>query len=563
MEIAHRLSLGSGSSNSRALRVAAFVCVAYYLGTKLGLSMTFRPLPISILWPPNAILLAALLLLPPRSWWIAIAAALPAHVAAEIQGGVPFTMAMGWFASNCSEAIIGASAVLLLTRGEPLRFDSFRHAGAFMVGGAFLAPFVSSFLDAGLVRLIAWGEGAYWELWRARFFSNVLSELTIVPVIVGWAATDFAALRAAPASLQVETGVFTLGLIVVMALVFETDVGLPAAAPALLCAPVPFLIWAAVRLGPRGTSTSLLAIVFMVGWGVIHGQGPFVKTSPAESAIAVQLFFTVLAIPLLLLAAVLGERERTLANQQRMEREAEEQKNRMTHLARVALLGELTGALAHELNQPLTAILANAQATERLLSADTVNVVEMREIVGDIVADDLRAAEVIRRLWKLLKRGETQMQPIDANALAREVLHLVQGDLLGRKIVATARLAEDLPQVRGDRVQLEQVLLNLVTNACDEMAATLPADRHLVLATQTCGLDRIRISISDHGPGVDPALLEALFEPFFTTKPQGLGLGLSVSRSIVTAHHGRIWAENQPGGGATFIVELPASREAS
>ncbi|MGZ5104157.1 MAG: MASE1 domain-containing protein, partial [Usitatibacter sp.] len=133
MEIAHRLSLGSGSSNSRALRVAAFVCVAYYLGTKLGLSMTFRPLPISILWPPNAILLAALLLLPPRSWWIAIAAALPAHVAAEIQGGVPFTMAMGWFASNCSEAIIGASAVLLLTRGEPLRFDSFRHAGAFMV----------------------------------------------------------------------------------------------------------------------------------------------------------------------------------------------------------------------------------------------------------------------------------------------------------------------------------------------------------------------------------------------------------------------------------------------
>jgi signal transduction histidine kinase len=549
-----------GVSNSRALHVALFVCIAYYLGAKVGFALTFRPLPISILWPPNAILLAALLLLPPRSWWIAIVAALPAHLAGEIQGGVPTSMVVGWFASNCSEALIGAAAVLYLTRGEALRFDSFRHVGAFMVGGAFLAPFLSSFFDAGLVKLIAWGEGGFWELWRARFFSNMLSELTVVPVVVGWASVSQMSLRAAPARLHIEAAAFTLGLVAVMALVFGTHDAMLNTSPALLYAPIPFLIWAAVRLGPLGTSTSLLAIVFFASWGVVHEEGPFVKTSPMESAVAIQLFLIMLSIPLLMLAAVLSERERAIARQRRMEREAEDQRNRMTHLARVALLGELTGALAHELNQPLAAILANAQAAEQMLEAEPVSIVEMRAIVGDIIADDKRAAEVIRRLWALLKRGKTQSQSIDVNALAREALDLAQGDLLGRRIAASTRLAERPPPVRGDLVQLEQVLLNLITNACDEMAANAPDDRRLTIATGPGKSDSVRISVSDSGPGVDPGRLEALFEPFFTTKPAGLGLGLSLSRSIVTAHGGRLWAENQPGGGATFFVELPAWR---
>jgi C4-dicarboxylate-specific signal transduction histidine kinase len=303
-----------------------------------------------------------------------------------------------------------------------------------------------------------------------------------------------------------------------------------------------------------------MVVVFLAIWGAIHGQGPFVKASPMESALAVQLFLALLAVPLLLLAAVLRERERATLEHRRMEREAEEQRMRVTHLARVAILGELTGALTHELNQPLTAILANAQATQRMLDAPAVDLAEVREILRDIVADDKRAAEVIRRLRALLKRGETQSQPIDVNSLVREALGLAHGDLARRGIVTAVQLAEGLAPVRGDRVQLEQVLLNIVMNACDEMAANPPGNRHLTITTEEHPRGRVRISIADSGPGIDPPRLESLFEPFFTTKMHGLGLGLSVSRSIVAAHGGRIGAENRPGGGALFLVELPSSR---
>jgi signal transduction histidine kinase len=546
-------------ANPHAALIALFVCVAYYLGTKLGFALTFQPHPISTLWPPNAILLAALLLTPPCLWWLPILAALPAHVAGEIQSGVPMAMVMGWFASNCSEALIGATAIRYLTGGEPLRFDSFRHVAAFMIGGALLGPFVSSFLDAGLVRLVGWGEGSYWELWRTRFFSNLLTEMTIVPAIVGWASWGFASLRSTPASRHVEAGLFALGLIAATAVAFGTQVVSLNTSPALLFAPLPFLIWAALRLGPLGTSTSLMLIVFLGIWGAIHGQGPFVQRSPMESALAIQLFLTVLAAPLLLLAAVLRERERAVLGQRRMEREAEDQRSRVTHLARIAILGELTGALAHELHQPLTAILATAQAGRIVLDEATVDLAQLREILGDIIAEDKRATEVIRGLRALLKRDEIQSEWFDVNALVREALGLAHDTLAQRGIVTSTRLAENLAPVRGNRVQLAQVLLNIILNACDEMGTTASGNRRLAIATELDAERSVRICVSDSGPGIDPQRLESLFESFFTTKPDGLGLGLSVSKSIVAAHGGRIRAENGPAGGAIFIVELPSS----
>ena len=252
-------------------------------------------------------------------------------------------------------------------------------------------------------------------------------------------------------------------------------------------------------------------------------------------------------------------RSATLARelQQRAD-ELARQRLELAHLARVASLSELSGSLAHELNQPLAIILANAQAAQRLLEREPPDLAEVRAILADIVAEDRRAGDVIRRLRGLLKRGEPERRPLALQEVAEGVLTLMRSELIGRGVEVERRFAPELPPVLGDRIPLEQVLLNLVLNACDALAANPPGRRRLRLATSSAD-GRVRLSLFDEGCGLppDPA---RIFEPFFTTKPGGLGMGLSICRTIVNAHGGRLWAEPVPTGGSVFHLELPAAR---
>ena len=544
-------------------RSMLLVAVAYYLGAKVGFAFTFEPHPISTLWLPNSLILAALLLSPTSTWWRLLAAALPAHLAAELQSGVPPSMVLGWFVSNSAEALFGAACIRRFCATR-LHFDSFRDVGVFLAFGAFLGPLLTSFLDAGLVTTIGWGEGSYWHLVWLRFLSNILAALVAVPFVVTWAAEGLETFRNVPPRRLAESGALFACLIAVGVFIFDEQQAGPTTAPALLYAPLPFLLWAAVRFGPRGTSTAILALALLAIWGATHGEGPFVTNSPEENARAVQFFLIAMSVPVMLLTAALEERHRTRAALERSldvalhaEREAREQRQQLTHLTRVALLGQLSGALAHELNQPLTAILSNAQAAQHFLAADRIDPDELHEILGDIVAADLRAGEVIRRLRALFKKGETQFQLLDANDVVREALDLAHGDLVTRNIEVIADLAPRLPAVTADRVQVQQVLLNLLVNAAEAMSANTPGERRLTVSTEALPGGGVQVSVADRGPGIPEDRRPRLFEPFFTTKPQGLGLGLSISRSIVTAHGGRLWSTNNPYRGATFHVALP------
>jgi PAS domain S-box-containing protein len=245
------------------------------------------------------------------------------------------------------------------------------------------------------------------------------------------------------------------------------------------------------------------------------------------------------------------------------EAEVQRQRAELAHLSRVTMLGELSGSMAHELNQPLTAILSNAQAAIRFLAHDTIDLDEVRDILKDIVEQDNRAGEVIRRLRLLLKKGEVQQQPLDLNDVVQEVLKLMRSDLVNQNVVAHTELTADLPSVKGDRVQLQQVLLNLVMNACDAMHGNAPADRQLVLRTELGADKAIHVSVSDCGVGLAPDKLEQVFMPFYTTKSHGLGLGLSVCRTIITAHGGNLWAANGAERGAIFYFTIPALEEPS
>ena len=246
-------------------------------------------------------------------------------------------------------------------------------------------------------------------------------------------------------------------------------------------------------------------------------------------------------------------------------RSAPAQIDHLAHLARVAVLGELTGAIAHELNQPLTAILVNAQTLEELLARHEPDLGEALEIVRDLIEDDKRASGLIRKLRALLKRDTSPMQPLDVNEAITDVIDLERSDLVGRNIAVSLSLTPKLPAVLADRIQIHQVLLNLLMNACDAMADVNVDERVIRISTTvpSSAPDHVRIGVSDRGPGVAKGQLQQMFEPFFTTKQQGLGLGLSISRSMVLAHGGKLWADNNLDCGLTVYLTLPIAADAS
>ena len=247
---------------------------------------------------------------------------------------------------------------------------------------------------------------------------------------------------------------------------------------------------------------------------------------------------------------------RDLTQQRRAEAEAQEQRLEVAHLSRVAVLGALSSALAHELSQPLTAILANARAGQRLLRDFSPDLEELRDILEDIAEDDRRASEVIERQRAFLRKEEMQPGHLDLNEVVTEVLALVHSDLIQRQVTVNARLAAALPAVFADRVQLQQVVLNLLVNACDAMAADSHGEKRVTIQTTETATGGVELSVADQGTGIPPNEMERVFEPFVTSKPNGLGLGLAICRSIVTGHGGRLWAENNEDGGATFNLVL-------
>ncbi len=952
----------------RELVVALLVGLGYYLAARVGSALTFRPHPVSTLWPPNSMLLAALLLVPTRMWWVVLAAAFPPHLISELQAGTPLPLALGWYVTNSLEAFIGAALLRRFSRGAPW-FDSFQRVCVFFAA-VLVADFVSSFLDAAFVAWANYRAANYWPVWEMRFWSNLLSHMTVAPALLTVATDGLRQVRQTVAR-YVELVALFVGLLLVSLVAFVWQAAGPGTNSVLLYAPVPFLLWAAVRFGPAGASTSLLMVTLLSTWAAVNGRGPFVTISAEENALNVQLLFIMMSFALLSLAAVAQERERAqlaaretrsqleltlsaavmgswewrigerivwlsvetsralglattdvslrihqlvhvvhrydrrrvvstfsraaadaaqteiefrvvrpdggirwihvkgrvirdwlngsarmlglnsdvterqraealrlgqnnvlemiavgaplrsvlnalavlvesqadgllcsvllpdadalhvyhaatgslprsyvtaidgsavgpytatwgaamysrlpvttadifedplwadfrdlgvvhhlracwstpvvsrrgvvlglfvmyyraprtpgegerklldsltpiarvaiersradeallvtqqryrlataggsvgvwdwnvttnevyvdpsiktmlgydedegdarldgwlpymhpedapavvalarariaegashfevehrmvhkdgsvrwfiargtvirdmdgravhvigtdtdVSEQRRARAEVEEQRRQLAHLGRVAMLGELSGALAHELNQPLSAILANAAAAQRYLAKQPPHLDEVEEILQDIVHDDHRASAVINRLRSLLKKGELRLARIDLNEVVADVLVLVHSDLIERRVSLETNLWPALPPVLGDRVQAQQVLLNLILNASDAMAHNDPQDR-VVTITTTVRDRRPVLSISDRGAGIPEEIMDRMFEPFFTSKEHGMGLGLAICRSIMRAHGGRLWATNNPGPGATLWVEF-------
>jgi two-component system, LuxR family, sensor kinase FixL len=234
------------------------------------------------------------------------------------------------------------------------------------------------------------------------------------------------------------------------------------------------------------------------------------------------------------------------------------QRNEIAHLSRVSTLGELSGSIAHELNLPLSSILSNAQAAQRVLANGDVNLAELRDILDEITSEDKRASEVIHHLRQWLKKGELQQHSLDINDVVQDVINVMRSDFVNQKITVDTERARHLPSITGDPVQLQQVLLNLVVNACEAMTGCNTSERQLLIRT---GIDNessaVTVSVTDRCVSIPEEKMEQIFEPFVTTKTKGIGLGLSVCRTIIAAHRGKLWATNNAESGATFTFSLP------
>jgi two-component system, LuxR family, sensor kinase FixL len=804
----------------RIVATTLLVALGYYAGARLGVQLKFQTLTPSVVWPPNAILTATLLMTSPRHWGIYLLAALPAHLAA-LPDSFPNAFIFAVFVTNCSEALIAALLVRRFAPRGRITFDSLRSAGTFIVCAGIAAPFFSSFLDAAAVSLLR--SENYALVWRTRFFSNMLTELTLVPPLMMAFARDLEWTRRLLRRRWAEAIALCVSLVAISVALGAADVvtGLVVTPMIVLALVLPFTSWAAVRLGPAGTSASVLTIELSAIMAGMHGYGSFAVLAEIGNVLSLQIVLISLTIPLMCLAALIEQQDLTrltlvgrlrfeemlsrlsrafvhlpsheidhviegrlhelgqylgvehitiyqfsqaddafmpthswaarhvparrelpltgswdemtelptlvtdvcvvrfgplatgspwppemvwqlrlvaevfanviarkkaedalraseimntailaslnssvavlnrdgrvvainaawrrfgpsgndgadgsvdvganaedlcrhalpagsalaadvaagiesvidgkspefsleyprpspagerwfamtvlplhrdeggavvsftdVTERRRVELDAQQTRQELAHFTRVSTIGELTASLAHELNQPLSGILANARAAQRFLAVPAPDLGEIRDCLADIVSDNRRASEVIRRLRELLRKGKVRPILLDVNVLAGEVVKLLTSDAIMRDVSITVDLDPALPLVRADRVQMQQVILNLLMNAMEAMTGT-DRSEHIVIVRTTSEDDKtVHLAVQDTGPGLEPGTEATVFEPFYTTKSDGMGMGLSIARSIVVAYGGRIWAVNNPTAGTTFHVTVPVT----
>ncbi len=306
-------------------------------------------------------------------------------------------------------------------------------------------------------------------------------------------------------------------------------------------------------LGPGLLSVGLSALGF--------GYFFLGRTLPPAVEPAVFLRFAVFLVASSLITGLMEIKRRVEQSRNRAEEALRQAQSDLAHVSRVTTMGELTASLAHEVNQPIAAAVTDANTCLRWLNRDHPNVEEARDAASRTVKDATRAAEIISRTRLLFKKSTPQWELVDVNEIIRDMVALMRGEITRHSISVRSELAEDTPQITGDRVQLQQVLMNLMVNAIDAMKDA-NGTRELAIKSQRTDNEQLMVSISDTGVGLPPEQADKIFDAFFTTKPHGTGMGLRISRSIVESHGGRLWAADNSPRGARFHLTLPMGAEA-
>ena len=548
------------AESSRWIALQVFLTgVVYYVATEIAWALCFPNSKVSLLFPPHAVLVVILLLVPVRHWWAYTLATVIGHFIATQQAHWPVLYALHCEAFDAVQNVLAAAGVRLFIK-SPLNRITLRDALVFVLIAVIIVPFGTAFWGAAFTISNGFGTN-YWVEWRNLGISNGVTAVVLVPALLLVAnRLSGRGSRVTPARM-IEGCLLGLGIVVVGTYVFANLPSGPETSPALLYAPIPLLIWAALRFGLSGISAAMLVVTFQAIWGAMHGHGPFLLQSPAENALALQMFLIVTGIPLMFLSVLLEDDRRSQQALHEVEDDARRNREQINLLSRVSLLGEMTASLAHELGQPLSAIITTANAGRRLIDKGKEDPETLRDILVNVASDGHRAHEIIQNVRNTIKKGDAIRHPINLNELVTKVAHVVRPDAVAYSCELETSLAKDLPLIEGDPVQIQQVLVNLVSNALDAMRQTPPSQRKVEISTAGDGDGKVRLSVRDHGSGIRTEVHDRLFDQFFTTKEHGLGMGLAIVRSIVEAHGGKIHAENVADGGACFYFTLPVTKK--
>jgi len=623
------------------------------------------------MWPPNAMLLAALLITPRSAWPLYLLAILPVHLATQLSHAIPLATSVGWYFTNTGEAVL-AAVVLQRLRAPRELFQTVGGVLLFLTVGVIAVTGLMSFIDAAVVVFTGFDHN-FWILCRQRFASNALATLTLVPAIVMFGTSSFSHLRKMPRSRYLEGALLAAGTLVIVNLLSAWYGHSLQGTLGLAYTLLPLLVWAAVRFGPFSVGLLQLVSTSAILWAALNRAPPFLLSE----VLSLQMLLAMLNSLSLTLSVVMSESRRlqafhsTVLNSmrnavaitdadgvvidanpswtaagpmraqcrldgvpvhaqyfddrrraaddspdaarmlsgldtvltgsrklfemeyacqdtdqprwfsvsvvplkgaqpgavithndmtevKRNEAVTQQLREELAQAGRVMTMGMLSASLTHELSQPLSAILVNGQAAHRLCARGVEDSgPELQEILTDIITASRRAGGILQRLRRSFGSGSTRhAEPLNLNDVVRDVLELTRSDLIRQGISVDRQLATDLPCISGDRAQLQQLVLNLVVNACDAVRDNTVGDRQITVTT-SAGEAAMQLVIADIGTGIDAAQLGSIFEPFFTTKREGLGLGLALCRWIVLAHGGQLTAENNAGRGATFRCVLP------
>ena len=634
-------------------------------------AMSFSPAVPAPFWFPDAVLIFALLVTPPRHWWILFLGWLPIRLFTNLTpDSHPWLLATN-FVNDLIKTLLVAIGLRRFLK-NPTRFSDFRDFGIFIFFAVVLAPVLSAFWGAGCRYLLGHD---FWPTWRRWYLGDALANLVLTPALLYWLADGFSALRQASVRRCVEAVALTMGLAASGVVAF-TERSANYVTPALLYVPVPFLLWAAMRFGIRGASGALSLIALFAIEGAAYGRGPFAAQTPDLNVLSIQIFLVVISVSIFLLAILAGDKNRAMdalteasdrfrnladtapvliwmagpdkqgiffnkgwldfagrepdrelnnwwtegvhredvercmeifgrsfearepftieyrrrrsdgeyrwlldngiprfdhagaflgyigtcidiTARRRAELKHQAQTLELARVGRVAIMGELAASLAHEVNNPIGAIVANANAGQRLIASGKTGTEELKELLGDIVADGRRAGEIIQGIRNMVRKEKTRRVLVRIEDMIHELLRLVHGDAVGREIKVKAEVDSDVGEVWGDPVQLLQVLLNLTINAFEAMMVNSSHLRQFAIHAGRDPNDDAFISLRDSGPGFPGGMIDQLFEPFFSTKAEGTGMGLAIARTLIEAHGGTLLGENNSSGGACFTVRLP------
>ena len=473
---------------SRPVLAAVLLSVAYYVGAKIGFALTFHPHPVSTLWPPNAILFTALLIFPKRWWLFLLLAILPAHLLVQLNASVPPAMIVCWYVSNCTEALISASVLLHLTRGK-VRFDS-THSVAMFILSVLGGVLLSTFIDAGFVKLNRFGEGSYWDVFRMRFFSNLLTSLTLVPLFLPWVVPDLRTLLRVPLRRYLEATALAICLLLVGVFGFAPLKTVGGNTPELVYLPLPFLLWASIRFGPRGFSVAFITVSLVAIWGAIHGLGPFASQDAETSALSVQLFLILCSMPLLFLAALIKEREYV----QKLARHNFEQNRAMLRAIpdMVFLISNEGVFLDYHAREPEN-LLHPPDAFVGKNVRDVLPADLAEDVLGSMQEANITDEPQILEYTLLIEGGERHYEARLIGMEGDKTLTIVR-DVTNQRLAATA-LTESQVKLSSSHTQIRELLRRLIDAQESErrrLSRELHDDLSQKIATLSVSISRVK-----------------------------------------------------------------------